>query len=29
MERVGAPPEDDLVRRLRLLLDEARRNIGD
>lgn len=27
MERVGTPPEDDLVRRLRLLLDEARRNI--
>ncbi len=27
MERVGTPPEDDLVRRLHLLLDEARRNI--
>jgi len=23
MERVGTPPDDDLVRRLRLLLDEA------
>lgn len=29
IERVGTPPEDDLVRRLHLLLDEARQQIDE
>jgi hypothetical protein len=29
IERVGTPPEDDLVRRLHLLLDEARQQIEE
>lgn len=28
IERTGTPPDDDLVRRLHMLLDEARRNGG-